>query len=85
MLQRNFPGRALRRDVADLLDLPEETELLAAGFPCPVGGLERSNNDRCNQHAIYRRILAFLPISSEQMCLTTVKNDIPAHVNLLVV
>ena len=36
VLQHHFPGRALRRDVAELTELPPETELLAAGFPCPV-------------------------------------------------
>ena len=36
VLQRQFPGKALARDVAEVRDLPEETELLAAGFPCPV-------------------------------------------------
>lgn len=35
VLQHHFPGRELRRDVAELSDLPPETELLAAGFPCP--------------------------------------------------
>ena len=36
VLQHHFPGRELHRDVADVSDLPPETELLAAGFPCPV-------------------------------------------------
>ena len=27
---------ALRRDIADVTELPADTELLAAGFPCPV-------------------------------------------------
>jgi len=36
VLQRHFPGREIRRDVAELTELPAETELLAAGFPCEV-------------------------------------------------
>ena len=36
VLQYHFPGRALHRDVAEITELPPETELLAAGFPCPV-------------------------------------------------
>jgi len=44
VLQHHFPGRALHRDVAELTELPPETELLAAGFPCPV----RSRNAEKN-------------------------------------
>lgn len=36
VLQHHFPGRELHRDVANIHDLPPETELLVAGFPCPV-------------------------------------------------
>jgi site-specific DNA-cytosine methylase len=36
VLQRHFPGREIRRDVAELTELPAEAELLAAGFPCEV-------------------------------------------------
>ena len=36
VLQRHFPGRELRRDIAELSDLPAEAQLLAAGFPCEV-------------------------------------------------
>ena len=36
VLQRHFPGREIRRDVAELTELPAETELLAAGPPCEV-------------------------------------------------
>ena len=36
VLQHHFPGRELHRDVANVHDLPLETELLVAGFPCPV-------------------------------------------------
>lgn len=38
ILQHHFPGRELRRDIADVTELPGDTELLAAGFPCPVRG-----------------------------------------------
>ena len=36
VLQRHFPGRELRRDIAELSDLPADAQLLAAGFPCEV-------------------------------------------------
>jgi len=36
VLQRHFPGREIRQDVAELAELPAEAELLAAGFPCEV-------------------------------------------------
>ena len=36
ILQHHFPGRELRRDIAEVTELPADTELLAAGFPCPV-------------------------------------------------
>ena len=36
VLQRHFPGRELRRDVAELSDLPAGAQLLAAGLPCEV-------------------------------------------------
>ena len=36
ILQHQFPGRELRRDIAEVTELPADTELLAAGFPCPV-------------------------------------------------
>ena len=34
VLRRRFPGVRLEPDVAALAALPEETEVLAAGFPC---------------------------------------------------
>ena len=36
VLQRHFPGRELRRYIAELSELPAEAQLLAAGFPCEV-------------------------------------------------
>lgn len=34
LLGHRFPGIDLRRDVADIADLPANTEVLTAGFPC---------------------------------------------------
>ena len=36
VLQHHFPGRQLVTDVASIHALPQEVDLLAAGFPCQV-------------------------------------------------
>eukprot|EP00951_Prasinocladus_malaysianus_P037847 scaffold409937_cov48-Prasinocladus_malaysianus.AAC.1 len=34
VLKQNFPGVVIHSDVASLSTLPEDVELLTAGFPC---------------------------------------------------
>ena len=60
VLQRQFPGKALARDVAEVRDLPEETELLAAGFPCPVSARASESPFPSHRPAVPARVVLVL-------------------------
>ena len=47
VLQHHFPGVELQRTIASVSNIPEETELLAAGFPCEVSSFVTNCRRTC--------------------------------------